>query len=1183
MSYWWNPGWWSGHNENAVYDHTNHRIILQNTTNNGSTGSATLFGYDLTGGYQLSVSANFISNETFSIIFNKTSAGNEYYITYSTANNILRLCKQVNGNESLLGQISISNYSGTIELTIIGGIITCTYEGTTIYTGSFTDTIVDGITFMGGSGSNISTPISISNVTLDTYSGSPTSSFTVVKDNLTATFTDTSTNTPTIWAWDFGDGTTSILQNPIHIYEEEGTYTVSLISTNSAGSSIAYTQSVTVTAPIVITPVSSFTELTTSLMTVFTDTSINSPTSWLWDFGDGITSTLQNPSHAYTIAGTYTVSLISTNSAGSSIAYTQSVTVTNPPHSTGKFNIMDANGNPISYLLFSSMYTNTVSIDQMIQIGSNLYDMSNITVQAVDLDPSLIPPTMQKRSKGCYKDIQISTDEMEYPNVLNLAPIPHATKQSIYARCNIPSYAARGTFMTGLEVTATCTGTVIQGFENWNKYAVLSVTGSTDGVLTNYPLAITVNYRSEMRSDFGDIRFTFLDGTNLEYDMVDFVSGDHADFLVSIPNLPASPTITNIYVLSGNSTVTDASNPESVYMFYDDFADLSKWNISGNVTLTSDGVNVAYNSSLALMNVVFNPVIDPVNDFIVTARYKQASSYRNRLMLGNSENRSEIHGNDFGWDWGVFESIYWGGVTGISLLNNRWYQMQWINSATNYIWKILTDNGSSTIYSTGGGVGKIVNLDELTFSADETSVSNFNLNWVKVQQTTAHPPTVGILGSSIVNSTHTTVTELLIIQGNVLYDSPMSAPQLPDKEIYITVDGTEYPIGGQYTVEDRGNDATSTFSVPLSSPQDLYLVSGQKIKFMERNKDPKGWYNGELQKMVDHDEPAGRLYTLTGRDLGNTLVTQPFSLSAVESNPTTYTTYEILDLILEDTNIPLGPSVDITVKGGIVNQNDVYNGYANNWNTKSDALNDLLALVSILTGKNVNWFIDSNGLLRIFYTDVADLSVGISIYKTNPRKYSLEYTEDSENIINYQEGTAGSNNTITSIKQDLDSQNGWIDPTTGIKWPGYGIRPGSPIQNSKITNQTDLDSATQNVINLYSKPIFTVIITLSRFPEVEIGQPVYIPDHYKLKGMVFVISDRVYTGDEANRVLTITATTDRSIMGPLSNHEAVKLIAQTEVQKSAPFIGTAIDKGVGSITVQPVNQLAAINARNLGT
>jgi len=53
---------------------------------------------------------------------------------------------------------------------------------------------------------------------------------------LTVTFTDTSRGSPTSWSWDFGDGNSSTLQNPVHIYSDVGKYTVTLTATNAYGS-----------------------------------------------------------------------------------------------------------------------------------------------------------------------------------------------------------------------------------------------------------------------------------------------------------------------------------------------------------------------------------------------------------------------------------------------------------------------------------------------------------------------------------------------------------------------------------------------------------------------------------------------------------------------------------------------------------------------------------------------------------------------------------------------------------------------------------------------------------------------------------------------------------------------------------------------------------------------------------
>jgi PKD repeat protein len=174
--------------------------------------------------------------------------------------------------------------------------------------GSNTKTIVSYIT--------VSSPVI---APVADFGGTPTSG-TVP---LTVTFMDYSTNSPTSWNWTFGDGSLvdATIEYPIHTYTTAGTYTVALNVTNSAGSNTKTIASYITVSSTVIAPVASFTGTPTTgtapLAVTFTDTSTNTPTSWLWNFGDGSTSTLQNPSHTYMSAGTYSVSLNAANAGGS--------------------------------------------------------------------------------------------------------------------------------------------------------------------------------------------------------------------------------------------------------------------------------------------------------------------------------------------------------------------------------------------------------------------------------------------------------------------------------------------------------------------------------------------------------------------------------------------------------------------------------------------------------------------------------------------------------------------------------------------------------------------------------------------------------------------------------------------------------------------------------------------------
>jgi serine protease len=124
----------------------------------------------------------------------------------------------------------------------------------------------------------------------------------------------------TNWSWDFGDGGKATEQNPSHVYDQPGYYTVSLTVTSSAGSDTATkTDFIHATPPP--PPVADFAAEPNSgdvpLAVQFIDQSVGDVTNWLWNFGDGQTSTKSNPSHTYQDPGDYSVSLNVTGRGGS--------------------------------------------------------------------------------------------------------------------------------------------------------------------------------------------------------------------------------------------------------------------------------------------------------------------------------------------------------------------------------------------------------------------------------------------------------------------------------------------------------------------------------------------------------------------------------------------------------------------------------------------------------------------------------------------------------------------------------------------------------------------------------------------------------------------------------------------------------------------------------------------------
>jgi PKD repeat protein len=203
---------------------------------------------------------------------------------------------------------TIANPSHTY---LTDGIFTVTLTATSISYGSASNTKVDYINVATSHADFIGTPLS-----------GPTP--------LGVQFSNASTFPAIAFFWDFGDGDISTIAAPLHIYEEPGKYTVTLIASNPLVGTYTATKVEYITsempAPVPafsVTPIVGFEPSTVS----FTNESTGFPSGYLWDFGDGHTSIEESPTHTYVLAGTFTVTLTAYNETAPSGVVSSPVSV----------------------------------------------------------------------------------------------------------------------------------------------------------------------------------------------------------------------------------------------------------------------------------------------------------------------------------------------------------------------------------------------------------------------------------------------------------------------------------------------------------------------------------------------------------------------------------------------------------------------------------------------------------------------------------------------------------------------------------------------------------------------------------------------------------------------------------------------------------------------------------------
>ncbi|MBD3228348.1 MAG: PKD domain-containing protein [Candidatus Lokiarchaeota archaeon] len=163
----------------------------------------------------------------------------------------------------------------------------------------------------------------------------PVSNFTVNATSIAEwgfvnfTFIGDNGDPPTTYIWDFGDGSTSNDQNPIHQYTHNGTYTVTLNVTDADNDTVKYTKPdyiIVSNNPPVATFIANITSIHIGEWVEFNHTGDTGDgnLTYEWDFGDGFNSTEASPTHQYLLEGNYTITLKVMDADNDTDIYTRS-------------------------------------------------------------------------------------------------------------------------------------------------------------------------------------------------------------------------------------------------------------------------------------------------------------------------------------------------------------------------------------------------------------------------------------------------------------------------------------------------------------------------------------------------------------------------------------------------------------------------------------------------------------------------------------------------------------------------------------------------------------------------------------------------------------------------------------------------------------------------------------------